>query len=102
MNELQKINKVLKKNDQAFPQLNLLVIDATIGQTAIKQVENFKDIVDINGIILTKLDGTSKAGIIVPITQKFKLPIYLVGVGEGIEDLNAFSAKDFAEALLSG
>jgi len=102
MNELQKINKVLKKNDQAFPQLNLLVIDDTIGKTAIKQVENFKDIVDINGIILTKLDGTSKAGVIVPITQKFKLPIYLVGVGEGIEDLNAFSAKDFAEALLSG
>jgi fused signal recognition particle receptor len=102
MNELQKINKVLKKNDQVFPQLNLLVIDATIGQIAIKQVENFKDIVDINGIILTKLDGTSKAGVIVPITQKFKLPIYLVGVGEGVEDLNTFSAKDFAEALLSG
>jgi fused signal recognition particle receptor len=102
MNELQKINKVLKKNDELLPQLNLLVIDSTIGQTAIKQVENFKDIVDINGIILTKLDGTSKAGVIVPITQKFKLPIYYIGVGESIEDLNTFSAKDFAEALLSG
>lgn len=102
MNELQKLNKVLKKNDELLPQLNLLVIDSTIGQTAIKQVENFKDIVDINGIILTKLDGTSKAGVIVPITQKFKLPIYYIGVGESIEDLNTFSAKDFAKALLSG
>lgn len=101
MNELQKISKVLQKNDKILPHLNLLVIDSTIGQTAIKQVENFKDIININGIILTKLDGTSKAGVIVPIIQKFKLPIYFIGVGEGIEDLNILIAKDFAQALLS-
>ena len=70
MNELKKIISVLKKIDDSSLNLNLLVIDSTIGQTALKQVESFKSIVDINGIIVTKLDGTSKAGIIVPITQK--------------------------------
>jgi fused signal recognition particle receptor len=101
MDELQKINKVLKKIDSGAPHLNLLVIDSTIGQVAIKQVEIFKKIANINGIIVTKLDGTSKAGIIVPIVQKFKLPIYYIGVGEGVDDLSAFSAKEFAEAIVS-
>ena len=101
MNELKKIINVLKKIDDSSPHLNLLVIDSTIGQTALKQVESFKSIVDINGIIVTKLDGTSKAGIIVPITQKFMIPIYYVGIGEGIDDLNSFSAEDFANALLA-
>ncbi|MFQ3306874.1 MAG: fused signal recognition particle receptor [Candidatus Midichloriaceae bacterium] len=100
MEELQKIKKVMHKLDNSFPNLNLLVLDATIGQIALKQVEIFNNAVDVNGIILTKLDGTSKAGIILPITQKFKIPIYYVGVGEGIEDINCFSAKEFSEALL--
>ncbi len=100
MNELQKINKVLKKLDSSSPNLNLLVLDSTIGQITLKQVEIFKNIVDINGIILTKLDGTSKAGVILPIVQKFKLPIYYIGIGEAIDDLSSFSAKEFAKAII--
>ena len=100
MNELKKINKVLEKIDKSYPNLNLIVIDSNIGQIAIKQVENFTKIININGVIITKLDGTSKAGIIVPITQKFMIPIYFIGIGERIEDLNTFSAEHFAKALL--
>ena len=100
MNELQKINKVLKKLDSSSPNLNLLVLDSTIGQITLKQVEIFKNIVDVNGIILTKLDGTSKAGVILPIVQKFKLPIYYIGIGEAIDDLSSFSAKEFAKAII--
>lgn len=100
MNELQKINRVLRKLDDSSPNLNMLVLDSTVGQITLKQVEAFKNIIDINGIILTKLDGTSKAGIIVPIVQKFKLPIYYIGIGEAIDDLSPFSAEEFANALL--
>ena len=100
MNELKKVNQVLQKIDKSYPELNLIVIDSNIGQTVIKQVKNFVETVNINGVIITKLDGTSKAGIIVPITQQFMLPIYFLGIGEGIEDLNIFSAKHFAKALL--
>ena len=99
MNELQKINKVLKKLDNSAPHLSLLVLDATVGQITLKQVEIFNSIIGINGIILTKLDGTSKAGVIVPIVQKFKLPIYYIGIGETIDDLRSFSAEEFAKAL---
>ena len=100
MAELQKINTVLKKLDESSPNLSLLVLDATVGQTTLKQVETFKSIIDINGIIITKLDGTSKAGVIVPIVQKFKTPIYYIGIGEGIDDLSSFSAEEFAKALV--
>ena len=100
MGELQKINKVLKKLDSSSPNLNLLVLDATVGQITLKQVETFSDIVDVNGIIITKLDGTSKAGIIVPIVQKFKLPIYYIGIGEAINDLTPFSAEEFTKAFM--
>jgi fused signal recognition particle receptor len=100
MAELQKINNVLKKLDDSSPNLSLLVLDATVGQATLKQVEIFKQIININGIIITKLDGTSKAGVVVPIVQKFKIPIYYVGIGEKIDDLSPFSAQEFAKALM--
>ena len=100
MNELQKINKVLKKLDSSSPHLSLLVLDATVGQITLKQVEIFNSIIGINGIILTKLDGTSKAGVIVPIVEKFKLPIYYIGIGEAIDDLRPFSAEEFAKVFM--
>jgi len=101
MDELKKINQVIKKLDTTAPQLNLLVIDATNGQTALKQVEMFQKDIAINGLIITKLDGTAKAGVIVPITQKFKLPIYFISLGEAIEDLQRFSSEEFINAILS-
>ena len=101
MNELKKINKVLSKIDATSPHLNLLVTDATIGQIAIKQVESFKNAININGVIVTKLDGTSKAGVIVPIIQEYKLPIYFIGIGEKIDDLSNFSPTVFSKKLLS-
>jgi fused signal recognition particle receptor len=100
MDELKKINNVIKKLDTDAPQLNLLVIDATIGQTALKQVEIFHKDAAVNGIIITKLDGTARAGAIVPITEKFKLPIYFIGLGEAIADLQKFSAEEFIDAIL--
>jgi len=100
MNELSKVLRVLQKFSPSYPNLHLSVIDSTIGQAALKQIKSFKDSTRVNGIILTKLDGTSKAGVLVPITQKYMLPIYYVGVGEKIDDLYSFSALDFANALI--
>lgn len=100
MNELRKINSILKKTDSLLPQLSLLVVDSTIGQIAIKQAESFKKIIDINGLIITKLDGTSKAGVLLPITERCKLPIYLIGVGEELDDLKEFSVREFIDSLL--
>ena len=99
MAELQKIARVLKKLDPAAPHAVLLVLDATTGQNAISQVEAFKDAVPLTGLIMTKLDGTAKGGILIALAHRFGLPIYFVGVGEGISDLQPFDAKDFATAL---
>ncbi|HEX3484897.1 MAG TPA: signal recognition particle-docking protein FtsY [Micropepsaceae bacterium] len=99
MAELQKIARVLKKRDDAAPHAAILVLDATTGQNAISQVEAFQAAVPLTGLIMTKLDGTAKGGILVALAHRFKLPIHFIGVGEGIADLQNFDASAFARAL---
>jgi fused signal recognition particle receptor len=99
MAELQKIARVLKKIDPNAPHSVLLVLDATTGQNAISQVDAFKGAVPLTGLIMTKLDGTAKGGILVALAHRFGLPIYFVGVGETINDLQKFDANAFATAL---
>ncbi|MFP4127280.1 MAG: signal recognition particle-docking protein FtsY [Alphaproteobacteria bacterium] len=100
MDELKKINRVLKKQDAAAPHASLLVLDATTGQNAHRQVEIFKEAVDVTGLVVTKLDGSARGGVVVALADAFGLPVHAVGVGEGIEDLRPFEAKGFARALL--
>ena len=99
MDELQKIVRVMKKIDPAVPHVVLLVLDATVGQNALSQVEVFRDIAGVTGLVMTKLDGTARGGILVAIAAKYGLPVHFIGVGEGIDDLAPFSAKDFARAI---
>jgi fused signal recognition particle receptor len=99
MAELEKIARVLKKVDPSAPQAALLVLDATTGQNALSQVEAFKAAVPLTGLIMTKLDGTAKGGILVALAERFGLPIHFIGVGEGLDDLQAFDADAFAKAL---
>ncbi len=100
MAELQKLVRVLKKHDENIPHAALLVLDATTGQNAMSQVSVFKDAVNLTGLIVTKLDGSARGGVVVGLAREFGLPIHAVGVGEGIEDLSAFDAPDFARALM--
>ncbi len=99
MDELQKIVRVMKKIDPAVPHAVLLVLDATVGQNALSQVEVFRDIAGVTGLVMTKLDGTARGGILVAIAAKYGLPVHFIGVGESIDDLAPFSAKDFARAI---
>jgi fused signal recognition particle receptor len=99
MDELQKIVRVMKKVDPAVPHAVLLVLDATVGQNALSQVEVFRDIAGVTGLVMTKLDGTARGGILVAIAAKYGLPVHFIGVGEGVDDLAPFSAKDFARAI---
>jgi len=99
MDELQKIVRVLKKVDPTVPHAVLLVLDAAVGQNALSQVEVFRDIAGVTGLVMTKLDGTARGGILVAIAAKYGLPVHFIGVGEGIDDLAPFSAKDFAHAI---
>jgi fused signal recognition particle receptor len=100
MEELAKIIRVIKKIDESAPHHSLLVIDGTTGQNAIAQVENFKNLADISGLVITKLDGTAKAGAVLAIVERFKLPVHFIGLGEGIDDLKPFLSQDFANALV--
>lgn len=100
MDELDKIVRVIKKVIPDAPHEALLTIDATTGQNAISQVETFDDKIGLTGLIITKLDGTSRGGILVAITEKFDLPVYFIGVGEKIEDLDEFKSDEFAKGLL--
>jgi fused signal recognition particle receptor len=100
MDELRKIIRVLKKVDPEAPHDTVLVLDATTGQNAHNQVEIFKAMVDLSGLIVTKLDGTAKGGVVVALARRFGLPIHAIGVGETIEDLRSFEASAFARALL--
>jgi fused signal recognition particle receptor len=102
MQELQKIVTVLTKLEPTAPHAVLQVLDATTGQNAISQVKNFKEWVKVSGLIVTKLDGTAKAGIVVALAEQFNLPIHAIGVGEGIEDFRAFDAHEFARSLVGG
>lgn len=99
MAELEKIVRVIKKQDEAAPHSVLLTLDATTGQNALSQVEIFKKTAGVTGLIMTKLDGTARGGILVAIADKHKLPVHAIGVGEGAEDLQPFNAKDFARAI---
>ena len=99
MAELAKIVRVLKKIDASAPQGVILVLDATTGQNALNQVEIFKEIAGVTGLVVTKLDGTARGGILVAIAERFKLPINAIGIGEGLEDLKPFDAQDFACAI---
>jgi fused signal recognition particle receptor len=99
MEELKKIKRVVSKADQAFPQEVLLVLDATTGLNAISQVKIFQQAVQPTGLILTKLDGTAKGGVVIAIADQLGVPVRYLGIGEGIEDLEEFQAKDFVEAL---
>ena len=99
MAELEKISRVVKKLDDTAPHAALLVLDATTGQNALSQVEAFRAAVPLSGLIMTKLDGTAKGGILVALADRFGLPIQFVGVGEGVDDLQTFDAQNFANAL---
>jgi fused signal recognition particle receptor len=97
---LEKINRVLKKLDESAPHDCLLVLDATIGQNAHNQVEAFRDIVSVSGLVLTKVDGSSKGGVLVALSERFGLPVHAIGVGEGAEDLQPFEAGAYARSLM--
>ncbi len=99
MAELEKIVRVMKKFDETAPHATLLVLDATVGQNAISQVEIFRQAAGVTGLVMTKLDGTARGGILVALAAKFGLPVHFIGVGEGVEDLEPFEARDFARAI---
>jgi len=99
MDELEKIIRVMRKQDAEAPHAVLLVLDATVGQNALSQVEIFGRVAGVTGLVMTKLDGTARGGILVAITEKFKLPIHYIGVGEKVDDLEAFTAHDFGRAI---
>jgi fused signal recognition particle receptor len=100
MGELEKIVRVIKKVDASAPHAVLLVLDATVGQNALSQVEVFKQVAGVTGLVVTKLDGTAKGGILVAISARHGLPVHFIGVGESVDDLEVFSAKDFSRALV--
>jgi fused signal recognition particle receptor len=99
MNELEKVVRVIKKVDATAPHAVLLVLDATVGQNALSQVEAFHRTAGVTGLVMTKLDGTARGGILVALAEKHKLPVHFIGVGEGIDDLAPFTARDFAQAI---
>ena len=99
MEELAKIVRVLRKKDETAPHNTVLVLDATTGQNALSQVEIFQKVSDVSGLVMTKLDGTAKGGVLVALADRFGLPIHAIGVGEAIEDLDAFDPDEFAAAL---
>jgi len=99
MNELEKVVRVIRKVDPSAPHAVLLVLDATVGQNALSQVEAFARTAGVTGLVMTKLDGTARGGILVALAEKHKLPVHFIGVGEGIEDLAPFTARDFARAI---
>jgi fused signal recognition particle receptor len=100
MEELRKIIRVLKKLDARTPHDCILVLDATVGQNAHSQVEVFRDMVDVTGLVVTKLDGSARGGVVVALAEKFGLPVYAIGVGESMDDMRAFEARAFARSLL--
>ena len=103
VNLMEELKKIFRIEDREFPvamKLNLIVVDATIGQNSLVQVNAFKDAIGIDGIVLTKLDGTSRGGIIFPILKELQTPVYFVGVGEGVNDLEEFDAQSFVDGIL--
>jgi fused signal recognition particle receptor len=100
MGELEKMLRVIRKVEPTAPNAVLLVLDATVGQNALSQVEIFGKIAGVTGLVMTKLDGTARGGILVAIADRFKLPVHFIGVGEGVDDLATFTARDFARAVV--
>lgn len=100
MNELEKINRIIDRELEGFKKETLLVLDATTGQNAVIQAKQFMEACPIDGIILTKLDGTAKGGVVISIKQSLNIPVRYIGVGEGVEDLQKFDAESFAEAII--
>jgi fused signal recognition particle receptor len=100
MEELVKIIRVLKKQSDALPHEVLLVLDSTTGQNAFSQLQAFKDMVDVTGIIVTKLDGSAKGGVLVGLADQFGVPVYAIGVGESVDDLQPFHANAYARTLM--
>ncbi|HIT68981.1 MAG TPA: signal recognition particle-docking protein FtsY [Candidatus Aphodomonas merdavium] len=100
MDELEKITRIIKREYAEANLRSMLVVDATAGQNCLQQARMFKEVADINGVVLTKMDGTAKGGIAIAIQQELKLPVWYIGVGEGIDDLQAFDASDFVDAIL--
>ena len=101
MEELRKIDKVITREYSDAKRYNFIVLDATTGQNALSQINTFSEYMSIDGIVLTKLDGTAKGGVIVPIMREYKLPVVFVGVGEQLDDLELFNPKDFAEEIFN-
>ena len=99
MGELEKIVRVVKKLDPTAPHSVLLTLDATTGQNAVNQVDIFGKRAGVTGLVMTKLDGTARGGILVAIAAKYRLPVHFIGVGEQVDDLEPFAASDFARAL---
>ena len=99
MAELEKINRVISRELPEAARENLIVLDATTGQNAVSQAKLFSEVSDLTGIILTKLDGTAKGGIVIPIAKEQRLPVKFIGVGEGLDDLQEFSPEDFSRAI---
>jgi fused signal recognition particle receptor len=99
MAELEKIIRVLRKQDPTAPHTVLLTLDATTGQNALNQVEIFGKVAGVNGLVMTKLDGTARGGILIAISAKHGIPVYFLGIGEGVDDLEPFEARDFARAI---
>ncbi|MCA0420193.1 MAG: signal recognition particle-docking protein FtsY [Proteobacteria bacterium] len=99
MDELAKVVRVIRKQDSSAPHAALLVLDATVGQNAISQVEAFRETAGVTGLVMTKLDGTARGGILVALAAQFGLPVHFIGVGESVDDLEPFSARDFARAV---
>ncbi len=100
MEELKKVIRVIRKLDEDGPHDVLLVLDATTGQNALAQVGTFQEMVDVSGLVVTKLDGTAKGGVLVALAEKYGLPVHAIGVGEQVDDLRPFEARDFARGLM--
>ena len=99
MEEIRKVKRVAAKAQEGAPHEVLLVLDATVGQNALSQVEAFHRTAGVTGLVMTKLDGTARGGILVALAERYQLPVHFIGVGEGIDDLAPFTARDFAQAI---
>ena len=99
MDELAKVVRVIRKLDETAPHDSVIVLDGTVGQNALSQVSAFREVADITGMIVTKLDGSAKGGVVIALAEHYRLPVHAVGVGEGADDLQPFEARDFANAL---
>jgi fused signal recognition particle receptor len=100
MDELAKIVRVMRKLDESAPHDSVIILDGTVGQNAISQVKAFREVADVTGLIVTKLDGSAKGGVVVALAEEFGLPVHAVGVGEQADDLQPFAAAEFAKALV--